>query len=301
MDQLRQIEVFTAVVQGGSFSKAADRLGISRAVASRLVMELEAGLGTRLLNRTTRRLSLTDSGTDYFERCREILDDLAEANAAASATSTQPAGRLKVNAPQTFGNLHLAPLWGEFLKRYPQVELDVTLSDRVVDLVDEGYDLAVRIGTGSSLQNSSLVARLLGQDRMHLCASPAYLAQAARVTAPADLADHQVMAYSYWSRGDVWPFEGPDGPESVHTRPRLRANSGETCRAAALADQGIVFQPGFLVGPDLKAGRLVKILPQYEGPALHIHAVYPSRKHLSGKVRAMVDFLADAFRQPGWL
>lgn len=301
MDQLRQIEAFTTVVQSGSFVKAADRLDISKAVVSRLVLELEAQLGTRLLNRTTRRLSLTDSGSDYFERCRQILDDLAEANAAASATSAQPAGRLKINAPLTFGNLHLAPLWGEFIKAYPKLELDVTLSDRMVDLVEEGFDLAIRISAATHLQSSTLVARPLGNDRAILCASPTYLQHAAPIRQLQDLATHSVMAYSYWSGGDVWTFEGPQGRQSVTTRPRLRANSGDTCRAAALADQGIILQPGFLVGPDLKKGRLLEILPTYQGPALTIHAVYPSRKHLSGKVRVMVDFLAEAFRQPGWL
>lgn len=301
MDQFRQIEAFSAVVQNGSFVKAADRLGLSKAVVSRLVLELEAQLGTRLLNRTTRRLSLTDSGSDYFERCRQILDDLAEANAAASATTAQPAGRLKINAPLTFGNLHLAPLWGEFLKVYSRIELDVTLSDRVVDLVEEGFDLAIRISAGAGLQSSSLVARALSSDRTILCASPGYLRRSAPIEQVQDLASHSVMAYTYWSGGDVWTFDGPQGRESVNTRPRLRANSGDTCHAAALADQGIIFQPGFLVGPDLKAGRLVELLPDHQGPALAIHAVYPSRRHVPGKVRAMVDFLVEAFRQPGWV
>ncbi len=301
MDQLRQIEVFAAVVQSGSFVKAADRLGISRAVASRLVIELETALGTRLLNRTTRRLSLTATGTDYFERCRQVLDTLAEANAAASAQATQAVGRLKINAPLTFGNLHLAPLWGPFLAAHPQVELDITLSDRVVDLVEEGFDLAVRISASEQLQNSSLVARPLGQDRMRLCASPQYLAGAPAITRLKDLAAHPVIAYSYWSAGDVWAFDGPAGRESVSTRARLRANSGDTCRAAALAHQGIVLQPAFIVGADLRAGHLVELLPQWHGPALTLHAVYPSRQHLSGKVRAMVDFLVESFRQPAWL
>ena len=300
MDQLRQIEAFAAVVQNGSFVKAAERLGLSKAVVSRLVMELEAQLGTRLLNRTTRRLSLTDTGSDYFERCRQILDDLAQANAAASATTAQPAGRLKINAPLTFGNLHLAPLWGEFLKAYEKIELDVTLSDRLVDLVEEGFDLAIRISVGPGLASSSLVARPLSSDRTILCASPGYLRRAPPIRALSDLASHSVMAYAYWSGGDVWTFDGPQGREAVTVHPRLRANSGDTCRAAALADQGVILQPGFLVGPDVKAGRLVELLPGYSGPTLAIHAVYPSRQHLSGKVRAMVDFLAEAFRQPGW-
>ncbi len=298
MDTLRQIEAFVAVVQAGSFVGGADRLGSSRAVVSRLVIELEARLGTRLLNRTTRRLSLTDAGSEYFERCRHILDDLQEANEAASASAATPRGRLRINAPLTFGNLHLAPLWGEFLKLHPQVELDITLTDRVVDLVDEAFDLAVRI---ARLQGSTLVSRRLASDRVVLCASPAYLHAAPPIRRIEDLADHSAIAYSWWSGGDVWTFEGPDGaPVSVTTHACLRANSGDTCRAAALADQGVIFQPAFLVGPDLQAGRLVEILPQFRGPALDIHAVYPGRRHVPGKVRAMVDFLVEAFRQPGW-
>jgi len=298
MDQFRQMQAFAAVVQAGSFVQAAQRLDTSKAVVSRLVQELEALLGTRLLNRTTRRLSLTDAGTDYYARCRQILDDLAEANAAASQGALQPGGRLKINAPLTFGNLHLAPLWGEFLKLHPQVELDITLTDRVVDLVEEGFDMAVRISRQSS---SSLVVRKLTSDRIMLCASPGYLRQAPPVQTLQDVALHSVMAYSWWSGGDVWSLEDPKGRrETVTVHPRLRANSGDTCRAAALADQGIIYQPAFLVGEDLRQGRLVQLLPQYRGPELDIQVVYPSRRHLAGKVRAMVDFLAAAFQTPAW-
>jgi DNA-binding transcriptional LysR family regulator len=251
-----------------------------------------------LLNRTTRRLSLTASGSDYFERSRQILDDLSEANAAASATTAHAAGRLKVNAPLSFGNLHLAPLWGEFLQLHSQVTLDVSLTDRVVDLVDEGFDLAVRIGR---LNSATLVARKLASDRILLCASPAYLQRTPPVAQLQDLVSHSVMAYAWWSGGDVWEFTGPDGQTaSVATHPRLRANSGDTCRAAALAGQGIIYQPAFLVGRDVQAGRLVELLPHYRGPTIDIHAVYPSRRHVPGKVRAMVDFLVEAFAQPGW-
>lgn len=297
MDHLRQIETFVAVVQHGSFVKAAERLETSKAVVSRLVLELESRLGSRLLNRTTRRLSLTDVGADYFERCRQILDDMAEANASASASAAAPMGRLKINAPVTFGNLHLAPLWGEFLKANPKVELDITLTDRVVDLVDEGFDLAVRI---ARLQGATLVSRRLASSRMLMCASPAYLQGTPTIARLDDLATHSVMAYSWWSGGDEWTFDGPDGAASVTTHPRLRANSGDTCRAAALSDQGIILQPAFLVGQDVKDGRLLEVLPQYHGSTMEICAVYPSRRHVPGKVRAMVDFLVAAFRQPAW-
>ncbi|RYX93861.1 MAG: LysR family transcriptional regulator [Comamonadaceae bacterium] len=298
MDQLRQIEAFVAVVQAGSFVKGAARLDTSKAVVSRLVIELESRLGTRLLNRTTRKLSMTDSGSEYYERCRQILDDLGEANTIASAAAATPAGRLKINAPLTFGNLHLAPLWGEFLKLHPRVELDITLTDRVVDLVDEGFDLAVRI---ARLQGSTLVSRKLATDRVVLCASPGYLRAAPPIERIDDISDHAAIAYSWWSGGDTWTFDSPAGQSvGVATHACLRANSGDTCSAAALADQGIIYQPAFIVGADLRAGRLVEILPQYKGPVLDIHAVYPSRRHVPGKVRAMVDFLVEAFRQPGW-
>ena len=301
MDALRQIEAFVAVVRAGSYVKAAERQETSKAVLSRQVLELEARLGTRLLNRTTRRLSLTETGAAYYERCVQILDDLREADAEAGATTATARGRLRINAPLTFGNLHLAPLWGEFLKLHPAVELDITLTDRVVDLVEEGFDLAVRIVPAGRLASSTLVARPIAADRIVLCASPAYLRSAPALAHPSDLAAHAVMAYAWWSGGDTWQFTGADGAfAEVTVRPRLRTNSGDTCRAAALADQGVIYQPAFLVGPDVRAGRLVELLPGWRGPALEIHAVYPSRTHLSGKVRAMVDFLAAAFDQPGW-
>jgi len=298
MDQLRQMQTFVAVVQAGSFVGAAERLNTSKALVSRMVLDLEAHLGTRLLNRTTRRLSLTDTGTDYVERCQQILEEVADADALASQGASHVSGRIKVNAPLTFGNLHLAPLWGEFLKLHPQVELDITLTDRVVDLVDEGFDMAVRIARQT---RSTLVSRTLTHDRMVMCASPGYLRSASSIDGIEDVARHSVMAYSWWSGGDEWQFEDATGKQrSVLTHPRLRANSGDTCRAAALADQGIIYQPQFLVGEDLRTGRLQRVLPHLRGPDIAISVVYPSRKHLPGKVRAMVDFLVAAFQTPAW-
>lgn len=296
MDQFKDIEAFVAVAQLGSFVRAADKLGLSKAMVSRHVSELEARLGVRLMQRSTRRLSLSDAGAEYLQRCVQILAELADANAAISAGAVQAQGLLKISAPLTFGIRHLAPLWGEFLRVHPQVELEVNLSDRVVDLIEEGYDLAVRIG---QLPPSTLVARRIASTRLLLCASPRYLQQAAPIRELADLAQHDVIAYSYLATGEQWHFSGPEGARSITVHPRLRSNSGDTCRAAALADQGVVFQPGFLVGEDLKAGRLVQILPQYAGPELDISVVYASRQHLSHKVRAMVEFLATAFAQAG--
>jgi len=294
MDQFKEIESFVAVAQLGSFVKAADKLGMSKAMVSRHVSELEARLGVRLMQRTTRRLSLSDAGADYLQRCVQILGELHDANAAVSASAVQAQGLLKVTAPLTFGIRHLAPLWGEFLRIHPRVELEVNLNDRVVDLIEEGYDLAVRVG---QLASSSLIARRISGTRLVLCASPRYLQQAAPIRDLDDIGDHDVMAYTYLATGEQWHFSGPQGARSIEVHPRLRSNSGDTCRAAALADQGIVFQPSFLVGEDLKAGRLVEILPQYAGPELDISVVYPSRYHLSHKVRAMVEFLGAAFAQ----
>jgi len=296
MDQFKEIESFVAVAQLGSFVKAADKLGVSKAMVSRNVSELEARLGVRLMQRTTRRLSLSDAGAEYLQRCVQILGELQDANAAVSASAVQAQGLLKITAPLTFGIRHLAPLWGEFLRVHPRVELEVNLNDRVVDLIEEGYDLAVRIG---QLASSTLIARRMAGTRLVLCASPRYLQQAAPIHELDDIAQHDVIAYTYLATGEQWHFSGPTGARSIEVRPRLRSNSGDTCRAAALADQGIVFQPSFLVGDDLKAGRLIEILPQYAGPELDISVVYPSRLHLSHKVRAMVEFLSAAFAQAG--
>ncbi len=297
MDKLQQMRVFAAVVDAGSFVGAAEEIDLSKAAVSRHVQELEARLGVRLLQRTTRRLSLTDEGEVFHARCKDLLANVEEAEAEITARAGAAAGVLKINVPVSFGNLHLAPLWGLFLARNPKVTLDITLSDRVVDLVDEGFDLAVRI---ARLPDSSLVSRKLASTRLIICASPDYLRQHGTPAHPADLAHHAVVAYSLSSMGDNWRFDGPDGSTTVKVRPRLHTNSGDTCRAVALQHQGIVFQPSFLVGDDLKSGALVQLLANHLSTALGIYAVYPSRKHLSPKVRVLVDFLIEQARQRGW-
>lgn len=289
--------VFTAVVDAGSFVGAAEALGLSRAAVSRLVGELESRLGVRLLHRTTRRLSLTDEGRIFHLRCKAVLAELDEAEAEVSARSGAARGLLKLNVPVTFGLLHLAPLWSEFMARHPGVVLDITLSDRVVDLVEEGYDMAVRIGR---LASSSLIGRQLSSTRMVLCASPGYLAAHGAPRHPRDLADHAVISYSLFSMGEQWEFEGPDGAVSVKVEPRMRTNSGDTCRQAALHDSGIVLQPSFLVGEDVEAGRLVELMPEYRSIELGIYAVYASRQHVSPKVRLLIDHLQRAFAGRGW-
>jgi DNA-binding transcriptional LysR family regulator len=299
MDRFLEMQTFAAVVDAGSFVKAADVLGLPKAAMSRYVGDLEARLGVRLLHRTTRRLSLTDEGQVFYARSKELLAGVDEAEAEITSRSGAASGLLRVNAPVTFGIRHLAPLWGQFREHYPKVSLDVTLADRVVDLVEEGYDLAIRIAT---LPSSTLVSKRLASTRMVLCASPQYLLARGVPQHPADLAAHAVMTYSYWSTGDEWHFDGPDGPVSVKIKPCMHTNSGDTCRAAALAHQGIILQPTFLVGDDLAAGTLVELMPEFRSIEIGIYAVYPTRKHVAPKVRALVDFLAGHFAQmrPSW-
>lgn len=245
MDRFQEMQAFIAVVDGGSFVRAADALGMSKTGVSRLVGDLESRLGTRLLHRTTRRLSLTPEGEIFQERCRQLLDGVMEAEAELSTHADEATGQLRINVPVSFGLLHLAPLWPAFMAMRPRVMLDVTLSDRLVDLVDEGYDLAVRI---ARLQSSSLVSRQLTSTRLILCASPEYLKRHGTPTDLSDLARHTVFAYSLLTMGDQWEFIGPEGPFTVKITPRMRTNSGDTCCAAAVQHQGIVLQPSFLVG-----------------------------------------------------
>ena len=299
MDRLRAFEMFATVVARGGFTRAAEALGTSPANVTRYVNELEAHLGTRLLNRTSRKLSLTESGEALYERCRSILEEVAEAEALASSSSVQPRGRLRVNAPLSFGVRHLAALWPAFLARYPDVELDIALIDRVVDIVEEGYDLAIRISrTGST----SHVGRKLATSRNIVCASPGYLAAHGAPTAPVDLKDHACIGYAYAATADEWRFTDGEGKaHAVKVEPRVHTNNGDTAQALALAGQGITWQPTFLIGDDLRAGRLVRLMAGYEMASIDILAVYPSRRHVSAKVRAMIDFLAEAFRgEPLW-
>lgn len=297
MDKFLEMRVFSAVVEAGSFTGATRALDMSKAAVSRYVAELEERLGVRLLHRTTRKLSPTTEGEIFFARCRELLDNLDEAEAEITSRSGEASGLLKVNVPVTFGVMYLAPLWPVFLARHPKLDLDITLSDRVVDLVEDGFDLAVRIG---QLPSSSLISRKLAATRMVLCASPDYLKRCGEPSAPGELLQHDVISYSLFSSGENWTFAGPEGDVSVKVVPRMRTNSGDTCRAAALQHQGIVLQPTFIVGADLEQGSLHEIMPGYRSTELGVYAVYPSRKFVSPKVRLLIDFLVEAFAEPAW-
>lgn len=292
MDRFLEMQTFNAVADAGSFVRAAEALSLSKAAVSRYVADMETRLGVRLLHRTTRRLSLTGEGQVFYARSKELLASLDEAEAEITSRSVSAQGLLRISAPFSFGVLHLAPLWGVFKAQNPKVQLDIELADRMVDLVDEGYDLAVRIG---SLQSSSLVGKRLASTGIVLCASPQYLARHGSPRHPSELAGHAVISYSYASIKDDWRFAGPDGPVSVKIAPSIQTNNGDTCRAAALAHQGVILQPRFMVGQDLAEGRLVALMPEFKIPELGIYAVYPSRKNLSAKVRVLIEFLTAHF------
>lgn len=291
------MQAFAAVVDAGSFVGASDVMAMSKAAVSRQVAELEARLGVRLLHRTTRKLSLTEEGEVFYGRCRELLGAVAEAESEVTARSGQAVGLLKVSAPVSFGLLHLAGLWAEFMAAHPKVSLEVTLSDRMVDLVEEGFDVAVRV---ARLPSSSLVSRKLSSTRMVLCATPHYLKEHGTPKHPSDLAQHQVLAYTLLATGESWGFEGPEGPVAVRVAPRMHSNSGDTCRAAALGHRGIILQPTFLIADELRSGLLVEVLPQYRSLELGIYALYPTRKHVLPKVRLLIDYLAQSFADKAW-
>jgi DNA-binding transcriptional LysR family regulator len=297
MDRFLELRTFVQVVDAGSFIGAAEPLEMSKAAVSRYVGELEARLGVRLLHRTTRKLSLTEEGEVFYVRSKELLNSLDAAESEITSRTGDAIGLLRVNVPVSFGILHLGDVWAAFKALHPQVSFDVTLSDRVVDIVDEGFDLAVRIST---LRSSSLISRKLASTRMVLCASPKYLRKNGTPKHPSELAAHKVIAYSYWSLHDEWEFEGPQGKVSVRTTPCIKTNNGDTCRAGALAHQGIILQPTFLVGRDLEEGTLVELCPRYRSTELGIYAVYGSRRHVAPKVRLLIDFLVERFAMKRW-
>ncbi|HEX9431311.1 MAG TPA: LysR family transcriptional regulator [Burkholderiales bacterium] len=295
MDRLGAIQVFAQVVESGSFARAADRLSLSTSAASRHVAELESHLQTRLLNRTTRRVSLTESGRAFYERSVQLLADLAEAEQEASSAAVVPRGTIRLTTSVNFGVRHVAPAIAEFLARHPEVRFDVSLADRVVDLVEEGFDLAIRIGPPGA---DNLVARKLGETRLVPCASPQYLAQHGAPKTPEELARHNCFTYEYVSTRHVWRFRDRAGTEhAVRVAGSLHSNNGDLLAEAAAQGAGIVFEPAFIVGPEVRAGRLVPLLQDYVTPPVPIYALYPSRKHLSAKVRRFVDFLAERFSQ----
>ena len=290
MDTIDAMRVFVAVVERNGFSAAADALDMSTPAVTRQVAALEKRLSARLLNRTTRRLSPTSTGAAYYQRCVQLLAEFDELEASVGAQALQPSGRLRINAPVSYGIARLAPLLPAYCARYPQVELDLQLSDRLVDMVEEGYDLAIRITRDPA---PSLIARHLAQVRIGLYAAPSYLAGRGVPTTPQMLAGHDCLSYTYTAGGDAWQLQGPQGEVNVPLAPHLRANNGDVLREAAIAGMGIIAQPDFIIDQALADGRLVPVLPEWALPAIGIHAVYASRSHLAPKVRSFIDYLVE--------
>jgi DNA-binding transcriptional LysR family regulator len=295
MDHFGDLDVFARVVTAKSMSAAARELNLSPAVISKRIRRLEERLGVRLLQRTTRQLSLTGAGQGFYERVVSILASVEDAEAWVSSGASGARGTLRVSAPTSFGRLHIAPYLKRFLDRNAMVTVDLVLTDSFVDIVGDSFDLAVRI---ADLQDSSLVAKRLAPNHRVLCATPAYLAEHGMPRVPEDLVRHMLIAHNT----DQWRLEGPQGPVSVRVSGPLRTNSSEVVREALLAGVGIALRSTWDVGPELKSGKLVRVLADHSGGRrVAIHAVYPSRRHMEQKVRSFVDFLAELYgATPYW-
>lgn len=294
MARFEDIQAFMRVVEAGSISAAAERLGVAKSAVSRRLSELESRLGAQLLRRTTRRLNLTDTGRGFYDRCQRILADLEEAEAAVSQAHGTLQGRLRVAVPLSFGLCHLGPAITEFMQRHPHVQFDLDFNDRQVDLLAEDIDVAIRISR--QLEDSSLIARRLWTSRAVLCASPAYLREHGTPATPAELAAHQGLVYGNAPDPTLWILRDDEGREHrVRVQERLRSNNGDFLCQAAIAGEGIVLSPSFIVHDALRRGELVPLLPGYAFSELHAYALYPPTRHLSQRVRAFVDFLVERY------
>jgi DNA-binding transcriptional LysR family regulator len=297
MDRMTSMATFVKVVESGGFSAAARALGISPSMVTTHVRALEERLAVRLLNRSTRKVSLTEAGHAYYERCLQILTDVEEAERIAEALQSTPRGTLRLNTSVAIPPF-LAPVIAEFVSLYPEVSVNLAMTDRMIDLVEEGFDLAVR---NMSVPDSSLIARCVATYRLVVCGSPGYLAARGSPREPADLVHHNCLIYSHSAWGSQWRFAGPDGEQSVAVAGNLQANSDNALRLAAVHGQGLALAPSFLLIDEIKSGRLVPVLTEFLQTDHAINAIYPHRRHLSAKVRSFIDLLARRFRDdPAW-
>lgn len=293
MDRLDSDRMFVTVLETGSFSAAALRLGTSSSQASKLVSKLEQQLGVQLFKRSTRALSPTDVGRSYYERVKNLLDAFEVLDASVRESATTPTGRLKISAPGTFGTAVLSQVLVAFARRYPLIELDVSFSDRAVNIVDEGFDMAIRIG---NLSDSSLVARKLGEVHVRIAASPVYLEQFGTPQHWREMAQHQCIIDTNFRDPWHWPFADRDGEVvTVPVRGRLRFANTEACLQAAIAGLGIARLPGFVAAPALQRGDVVRLLENFDTPPLGLFAVYPPARHLAHRARLLIDFLVTHF------
>ena len=298
MDKLGAMNAFAKVAALGSFAEAARALGTTRSAASKAVMELEHVLGVRLLDRTTRRVRATEAGLAYYDRCVEILARVEETEMQVARLHGEPRGVLKVNGPTSFGALYLGPAVAEFMGGFPDLKIELTLTDRFIDPIEEGVDVTVRI---ADLADSSFIARKLAPARRAFVASPAFVEQHGAPHAPEDLARLPCLSYGHTTSLQRWRIVVHGEPIAAPINSVLCSNNGDVLRAAALAGLGIAELPTFLVGPDIEAGRLKTVLDRFPQPALGVHALYASNRYLAAKTRAFVDFLAARFGDaPEW-
>ena len=272
---------------------------LAKSAVSRRLSELEARLGVELFHRTTRKLSLTDSGHELYQRCRQIMDDLSETESSVRDSHQEIRGQIRIAAPLSFGLMHLAPAIIDFKKQHPAITFDIDFNDREVDLIQEGFDLAVRI---ANLKDSSLMARKLAELSTVVCASPEYLNQYGEPKIPEDLKQHRCITYSYLNRPDQWQFSDKDGGMiNVSVNQIIKVNNGEFMRDAATAGLGIIRQPTFIAFQDIAAGKLVPLLRDYQSPTINAYAIYPPTRHLSQRVRQFIDFLVERYAgKPCW-
>ncbi len=297
MDRLQTMRAFVSVVKQGSFAKAAEYLSLSPQLVSKYVSHLEDNLQSRLLNRTTRKLSLTEAGRFYFERCTQLLIDLEEMDNALAHEQGQPSGKLRITAPMSFGMHHLPKLVVDYQQRYPQVDIDLQLSDKKIDIVEDGYDIALRIG---KLQSSSLIAKKITDIRIVVCAAPKYLQQYSIPKNSQQLMDHRYLSYSYADSASLFAkFEQVLGYNKLNST--LISNNGDLLVNAAIHGGGIAIQPSFIAGKAISQGELQEILPDYAPDPLGLYVVYAHRKFLSSKVRSFVDFISEYYGEcPYW-
>ncbi len=299
MDILEGMRSFTRVVEAGGFAAAARDMGVSRAVVNKQVKKLEEALGAQLLLRSTRVVKPTDTGAAFYQRCLAVLAEVDSALSAVREAQGLPAGTLRINAPMTFGTLHLPDIVCNFMETYPDMHVELSLNDRFVDPLEEGFDVSIRISEPH--YSTSLATREITPVRRVLCASPRYLAEHGEPERPADLGEQRCLHYGYQASGIQWRLQGPDGEESVAVNCAMWSNNGEVLAAAACRDRGIALLPTFIVGASLQAGELRTLMPDYEPTQLVLCALYPRHRHLSSKVRLFVDCISDAIgERPYW-
>lgn len=295
MDKLESLRAFIKVVQHGGLSAAARDLRLSRSAVSKYLIDLEAELGVQLLVRTTRSASPTENGLAYYERVVAILAEIDEADAAASRLQAEPRGLLRVNAPMSFGTLHLGTAVADFMEKYPELKIQLSLNDEMIDPVREGFDVTLRI---ADLSSSSLVARKISPAPRVICGAPSYLQHRGTPEHPNDLREHDCLTYGHLATGHQWKLTGPDGDHRIQIPWTLCTNNAEVLRDASVKGRGLALLPTFIASTDLRTGALTAVLTQYKAPEISVYAIYPQTKHLSVKVRVFIDFLAERFGGP---